>query len=1001
MADYNINAITRRVVYTGSAGLGPYSFTFEVLDQNDIAVYFNTTKLTITTDYTVTVNANGTGSVTIVTGGNVPATPDADDSITIVGARDIERTTDFVTAGDLRASALNEQLDGQIIMTQQLAEENKRALQAPVTDPAHVDDGGTLDMTLPAKDSRKGKYLQFNATTGNPEAGPDSTDVTTLADIATDIATLADIEDGTDATDAIQTVAGISSNVSTVAGISSNVTTVAGISSDVTAVAGDATDIGTVAGISSNVTTVAGISSNVTTVAGISADVTAVAGDATDIGAVAAKATEIGRLGTADAVADLNTLGTADVVSDMNTLGTAANVTNMDTLAGISANITTVAGISADVTTVAGDAADIATVAADSADIQAVAADGTDIGLVAGQISPTNNISTVAGIASNVSTVAGISSNVTTVAGISSDVTAVAGKATEVGRLGTADAVADMNTLGTADAVSDMNTLAAISADITTAAGNNTNITTVAGNNANITTVAGISANVTTVAGISSDVTAVAGDATDIGTVATDLAGSNNIGTVAGSISNVNTVGTNITNVNTTAANITGVNSFAERYRVGSADPTTSLDEGDLAYNTTDNALKYYNGTSWASITAGLTDIVGDTTPQLGGDLDLNSNDITGTGNVNITGTVTASGEIQGGSLDINGTVDIDGQATITSAGNSSTLILECTDADANQGPLLTMFRNSASPADSDLVGKIAFTAEDSVGNETGYAIMQSRIRDVTDGTEDGELRIDIRKGGTVTESLTLKENETVFNEAGHDTDFRVESDGNANAIKVDAGNNRVGILNASPSTALDVTGTVTATAFAGDGSGLTGVEAFPSGTLMLFQQTAAPTGWTKQTVHNNKALRVVTGTAGSGGTTNFTSALGTPSVSGSVSLSGAPSSGNLAVSISGNISATTLTINQIPSHSHNVSDTIGNTPSAGRSNGNQASITAVNRVNRATSNAGNGGSHNHGHNLSGNMTGDPGIGNLAGSLSSSTAAINVQYVDLIIAAKD
>lgn len=46
----------------------------------------------------------------------------------------------------------------------------------------------------------------------------------------------------------------------------------------------------------------------------------------------------------------------------------------------------------------------------------------------------------------------------------------------------------------------------------------------------------------------------------------------------------------------------------------------------------------------------------------------------------------------------------------------------------------------------------------------------------------------------------------------------------------------------------------------------------FPSGTTMLFVQTAAPTGWTKSTTHNNKALRLVSGTASSGGTTAFTS---------------------------------------------------------------------------------------------------------------------------------
>ena len=75
MADYNINAVTRRVVYSGSAGLGPYSFSFEVLDQDDLAVYFNTTKLTLTTDYPVTITAHGTGSIPIETCTNVPSHP--------------------------------------------------------------------------------------------------------------------------------------------------------------------------------------------------------------------------------------------------------------------------------------------------------------------------------------------------------------------------------------------------------------------------------------------------------------------------------------------------------------------------------------------------------------------------------------------------------------------------------------------------------------------------------------------------------------------------------------------------------------------------------------------------------------------------------------------------------------------------------------------------------------------------------------------------------------
>jgi hypothetical protein len=98
---------------------------------------------------------------------------------------------------------------------------------------------------------------------------------------------------------------------------------------------------------------------------------------------------------------------------------------------------------------------------------------------------------------------------------------------------------------------------------------------------------------------------------------------------VAGISANVTTVAGSIANVNTVATNIASVNSFGETYRIAASDPTTSLDEGDLAYNTTSNLLKYYNGTSWQSIAPGIGAVADDSTPQLGGDLDTNGNDIT------------------------------------------------------------------------------------------------------------------------------------------------------------------------------------------------------------------------------------------------------------------------------------------------------------------------------------------------------------------------------------
>jgi len=193
--------------------------------------------------------------------------------------------------------------------------------------------------------------------------------------------------------------------------------------------------------------------------------------------------------------------------------------------------------------------------------------------------------------------------------------------------LATADIVADMNTLGTADVVSDMNTLA--TADVVS----------------DMNTLA------------TADVVA---DMNTLGT-ADVVADMNTLGT-ADVVSDMNTLGTatNVTNMATVAANITGVNSFAERYRVDSSDPTTSLDEGDLAFNTTDNNLKFYNGTSWTAISPGIANVVDDSTPQLGGNLDVQTNSIVTTSNRNVllapngTGLVEIKGNDNAGQIQLN-----------------------------------------------------------------------------------------------------------------------------------------------------------------------------------------------------------------------------------------------------------------------------------------------------------------------------------------------------------
>jgi hypothetical protein len=399
------------------------------------------------------------------------------------------------------------------------------------------------------------------------------------------------------------------------------------------------------------------IRTDVSTVSGISSSVTTVASSDTSINILATKYD-----GTTDQSSGTNlNIAQVDVVADniasVNTVAT--NITDVVAVANDLAEVTS------EIVTVADDlneaTSEIDTVATNITNVNNVGTDIANVNTVAGQISPTNNISTVAGVSADIASLADIEDGTTAtnaisnVATVTSDITTVAGQISPTNNIST---VAGLNT------------------EITTVAGDSTNIGAVAGNSTNINAVAGNATNINTVAGLETNINAVASDATDIGTVATDIT---NVNTVAGSITNVNNVGNNIT----------GVNSFAERYRVTLANegnPTTSLDQGDLAYVTDDTVLKYFNGTDWVSISPGISNVVDDSTPQLGGNLDVNSNDITGTGNINITGTVsannlgehtitaTASGAISNGdvvSLNNDGTVTPSGDVTIAYATGS------------------------------------------------------------------------------------------------------------------------------------------------------------------------------------------------------------------------------------------------------------------------------------------------------------------------------------------
>ena len=116
------------------------------------------------------------------------------------------------------------------------------------------------------------------------------------------------------------------------------------------------------------------------------------------------------------------------------------------------------------------------------------------------------------------------------------------------------------------------------------------------------------------------------------------------------------------------------------------SNPTVDLNgnavtAGDWYFNTTNNTTRIYDGSTWNTVNP---DLIGDASPQLGGDLDLNSNDITGTGNVNITGNVVLTGTVDGRDVATDGT-KLDGiEASATAdqtAAEIRTLVDSATDS--------------------------------------------------------------------------------------------------------------------------------------------------------------------------------------------------------------------------------------------------------------------------------------------------------------------------------
>ena len=262
MATFNINDVARRVQYT-STGQTAFNFSFQVNASSELQVYVNDVVKAETTHYSVSLNTDGTGTVTFnsaTTSGEI---------ITIIGDQPLSRTTVFQTGQTNNPTTLETEFDNVLIRQQQLKEITDRSIQLKPSTTRTVTGSGTsgpLQFPFDANVSNNAdKLIAYDSNGTSLILGPTSAGLTTLSAIATEVQTLAGI-----ASD-ITAAAGISSNITTVAGLSTQITNLSGVSaSDLTAVANiGGTVLGNVSGAVANINQVASNLSAISDFAGI------------------------------------------------------------------------------------------------------------------------------------------------------------------------------------------------------------------------------------------------------------------------------------------------------------------------------------------------------------------------------------------------------------------------------------------------------------------------------------------------------------------------------------------------------------------------------------------------------------------------------------------------------------------------------------------------------------------------------------------------------------
>ncbi len=341
-------------------------------------------------------------------------------------------------------------------------------------------------------------------------------------------------------------------------------------------------------------------------------------------------------------------------------------------------------------------------------------------------------------------------------------VQSVANVATSINLLGTSAVVEDMGLLATTAVIEDMGLL-----------GTSSNISAMAllGTSTVIADMAllGTSAIVEDMGflGTSANVTAMANLGTS--TVVGHMAALN----ASGVISNISSVATDITNVNTVATNLSSVNDFAARYRVASSEPSSSLDVGDLVFDTTANQLKVYKSGGWEAASA-FGNLSSDSSPELGGNLDVVTHSIVSASNRNISLTPNGSGVVQ-----IDGTTGVDisqGAISIKNGGSQSYVRFYCESSNQHYAQL-------TAPAHANFSGNISVVLPATAGTLAltsqipTSGVSSGNVATFTSGVADDDF---LRVNGTSIEGRSASE---LLSDIGATTEATAEANSVALAI--------------------------------------------------------------------------------------------------------------------------------------------------------------------------------------------------------------------------